>query len=501
MKNKTPIILVNSLNVDRGGVTKSALTYANLLVEECKKVYICTFLYQARHKKIIDTMYQEGLLDKRVVVLNMFEDFKPNKNNKAVTHKVKEKKYIEFKANSKDNLSYRYFKKGLYKKYKLFNEDGELLLIDYMTDSRQRYLREEYNSLGLVSRKRHMDLTHNKTRLDQYFDNKGACYLSIWINPKTMKEEKFYHFTKKPVQYSSINGLREKWLNTVIKYIKEPVFIIDKRDIDNLMKNIKHPNLKKIAVLHNNHYKSPYETGAEIKPSFNFLFNNSDLFDKIVCLTERQKKDLEKEFQLKNKTVVIPHTVETIENSSKISNKTTYTPFLAVTIARYENQKRLDEAIRAFKLVVNKIPEAKYDIYGTGGQEENLVKLIKELRLQNNVRLKGYTNDNLDKFKEASCSILTSDFEGFGRVVAESLYAGTPVVSYNTNYGPSDIVRDSIDGYIVEKGNKQELANKVIEIFENEKLHSQLSERALEVKKRFSFKQFEKNWIELLKKL
>src|SRR5699024_9323876 len=389
-------------------------------------------------------------------------------------HKIKEKNFIEFKTNKENKLSYRYFKEGLYKKYKLFDEDGQLELIDYMNDARHRYLREEYNSLGLLARRRHMDLNVNKPRLDQYFDHKGNCFLSVWVNPKTMKEEKFYHFTKKHQEYNSLNKLRTKWLNSVIKDIINPVFIIDKRDIDNLMKDVKHSNLKKIAVLHNNHLKKPYEIGAEIKPSFKFLLNNIDLFNKIVYLTEQQKKDLESEVHHENKDVVLLHAVESDDNKTETikekSKDIKYNSLLAITIARYESQKRLDEAIRAFKLVVNKIPTAKYDIYGSGSQKESLERLIMELGLEHNVRLKGYTNDNMNKFSEAACSILTSDFEGFGRVVTESLYAGTPVVSYDTNYGPSDIVRNNIDGYIVEKGNKQELANKIIEIFEDKNL-------------------------------
>lgn len=101
----------------------------------------------------------------------------------------------------------------------------------------------------------------------------------------------------------------------------EPIFIIDKREIDNLMENVIYPKLKKIAILHNNHYKSPYKMGAEIKPSFKFLLNNNNLFDKIVCLTKGQKDDLESEFHLQNKIEVITHTVRTLIKDYKVTIK------------------------------------------------------------------------------------------------------------------------------------------------------------------------------------
>jgi len=53
--------------------------------------------------------------------------------------------------------------------------------------------------------------------------------------------------------------------------------------------------------------------GAEIKPSFKFLLKNTNLFDKLVCLTEGLKDDLESEFHLQNKIEVIPRTVEVVD--------------------------------------------------------------------------------------------------------------------------------------------------------------------------------------------
>lgn len=500
MSSKVPLILVTSLNINRGGVTKSALTYANSLVKKYKKVFIGTFLYQRNYQEIINELYKEGYLDKRVKVLNMFEDTKPYKNKKNVIHKVKEKNLIEFQDYKQDKPSFRYFKNGVYAKYKRFTENGELIFIDYMDNSRQRIMREEYNTSGLLARRRHISLRTNKSILDQYFDDRKKCYLTIWINPETSKETKFFSFNEKNKEFDSLNHLRSSWLQDVIKNIDNPVLMIDIREIDNLVKYIDHPNLKTIAILHNNHYKSPYKNGAELKPGHHFLFNNSNLFDRIVCLTESQKQDIEENFSLFNKIEVIPHTVESVDNRVEMKTNV-YNPLRVVSIARFENQKRLDEAIRAFRLVVDKIPSAKYMIYGTGNQKEMLQELINKLNLQENVELKEYTQDPLRTFKEAACSILTSDLEGFGRVVAESLYSGTPVVSYDINYGPSEIIRNNVDGFIVEKGNREELAEKVIDILENEKLRNQLSTRAIEVKDRFSYKRFKQSWLELIKEI
>src|SRR5699024_1759779 len=59
---------------------------------------------------------------------------------------------------------------------------------------------------------------------------------------------------------------------------------------------------------------------------------------------------------------------------------------------------------------------------------------------------------------ESMESFLTSKTEGFGLVVMESLNAGCPVVSYDLNYGPSDLIQNGKNGILVEQNNINELA-------------------------------------------
>src|SRR5699024_2002756 len=122
--------------------------------------------------------------------------------------------------------SFRYFKNSLYMHYKRFNEDEKLSFIDYMNNARQRTMREEYNSHGLISRRRHMILNKNRPRLDQYFDDKGNCFLTIWLNSNTLKEIRFFSFIDDSKEIESLNKLRSMWLNKVIKNIDNTIFII-----------------------------------------------------------------------------------------------------------------------------------------------------------------------------------------------------------------------------------------------------------------------------------
>ncbi|GGK01620.1 glycosyl transferase family 1 [Lentibacillus kapialis] len=502
MQNVTPIILSNSVDIKRGGLTKAIFTRANTLVAKYKRVIILTLSFQQNHQEIIEEIYNKGLLSRNVEVHNMFEDLntdkKYNKKNR-ITKTGKAKGYTVFKdTKQKEYPSYRYYSNGLYVMYKRFNQDESLQFIDYMSEARHRTKREEYNQQGYVTRISHMDIVKNKPRLHRYFDNKGKCYASVWADPNTGKTGRVNLHGKSPKEFKTMEQLKKYWIENKLKKIKQPVIMTDKRDMDWLALKLKHNNLKRVAVIHNNHFNKPFDNTAEVKENYKVLFDNLDNFDKVVFLTQEQKDDVKRLFGERGNLVVIPHPAKQVNKNEQNMSIDDFNPYKAVTLARYEKQKRLDQSIKAFKIVVENIPSAEYHIYGFGKEEGNLHNLIKDLKLQDNVKLRGYAEDVSAVYKSAACSILTSDYEGFGMVLAESLVNGTPAVTYDSKYGPYDIVRDGIDGYVVAKGDIEELADKVIKIMDSKSLRDDLSKNALEVGKRFSRKDYSNCWLSLL---
>ncbi|GER72884.1 glycosyltransferase [Weizmannia acidilactici] len=500
MGNVTPIFIFNSLDTIRGGLTKAVLTRANALIDTFPQIYIFTLKYQKNHEQIINKLYESGKLDRRVKVLNMFVDIDPFKEKEKVTldpkiYEIKEDGFVEFKDNGSKELSFRYYKNGLYVKYKRFDKKNRLMLIDYMNEGRHRIRREEYNQDGTLSRVQHMDLFQNKPKLERYMSKNGECFLSLWIDPKTGKGGRCQLYYPHPIEFKNLNELYSFWITEKIKKIDNPILMTDSRKTDEILLNVTDSKCKRIAILHNNHFAKPYTAGSDIKATWKPLFNNIEKFDKVVFLTNEQKNDVSERFGKHNHFTVIPHSVI----PTYIDPKITFNPYLAVTLARYEEQKRLDEAIHAFKYVVDAIPTAEYHIYGFGPDENKLKELIEKLNLNKNVFLKGFTDNPTSVYQSASCSILTSDYEGFGLVITESLAAGTPVIAYDIKYGPKDIIRNGIDGYLVPKGDQKQLAEKIIKIMTNQDLRNQFSQNASEVVKRFSYEMYRQKWVELFK--
>lgn len=496
------MFVFKSLDIIRGGLTKAVLNRANTLAEYNNEVIFLTLAFQPRFDSIIKELHKSGSLDKRIKVINFFNDILKLDKSKRKSSKdvVEEKGFYVFKDENQSKPSYRYYKDGLYVKYKRYNKSGDLLFVDYMNESRHRYQRDEFNNKGAIIRSRQMDLFSNKPRLDSYYDNSGHCAITIWIDDKGKEGRTLFFDKRNPKEYSKLDDFYKAWVEQKLSKLSSPVVISDSRKTDDIVAKISSNKVKKVAVLHNNHFKSPYDHTAGIKKSWDPFFNNINLFNRIVFLTEEQKEDVENKFGKLKSAVVIPHAVPKTEKQ-KNENKVEVNPNLVVTLARYKKQKRLDEAIKAFSYVVKEIPDAKYHIYGFGDLQGELESLIKKLNLTNNVKLLGFTSDAIKTYKSAACSVLTSDFEGFGLVLTESLAAGTPVVSYDIKYGPKDIIRQGIDGYLVPKGDQKGMADKIIALLKNSKLRDELSNNATQVAKRFSIEKYETSWKNLIENI
>lgn len=486
----TPVFVFHSLNTGRGGLTKAVMTRANTLADHFGHVHIFTFFYQRKHQEIIQKLYDLGKLDRRVEVHNLYTDLNPFKSGLKLTHpNVDESDLVQVEDSDAPTPSYRFYKNGVYKKYKRFDKNKKLIFIEYFNEGGNRTHCEEYDEQENIVRIRNFDDHTDKPHLDRYVDENGKCYLTVQLDPEKGTEGRCRLFSPKPKTFENPNDLCAYWINQQISDFESPVLMADSRHSYEMLLKIR--SADRVVILHNNHYKS-----GRLRPALEPLFNSIREYDGVVLLTNEQKADVTKEFGALDNCFVIPHAAS--EPAADPEEKVHYHPHLAVTLARLEPQKRLDEAISAFRYVVKKIPKARYEIYGAGSQKEKLRKLIHKLGLQDNVKLMGHTSQPALQYRKAACTILTSDYEGSPLVLYEAFTEGTPAVTYKMKYGPKDIIRDGLDGFLVEKGNQKRLAAKIVQIMKKKKLREKMSACTVEVMERFSRQKYEDNWVNLV---
>lgn len=169
----------------------------------------------------------------------------------------------------------------------------------------------------------------------------------------------------------------------------------------------------------------------------------------------------------KDKIVVInnamnPKFESEARNNEAICEKDDYILY----VGRLEQQKGLEMLLESFRQI--KDTNVKLYIVGNGSQKEMLKALAIEYKISERVKFVEYTRDIIDYFRKAKMTVLSSYFEGFPNVLVESIACGTPVVSFDLPSGPSEIILEGKNGYLVDYLDCEQLADKIDKALLNE---------------------------------
>ena len=109
----------------------------------------------------------------------------------------------------------------------------------------------------------------------------------------------------------------------------------------------------------------------------------------------------------------------------------------------------------------------------------------------------GATDNIYKEYQDSAFYVMSSRYEGWGLVLVEAMSCGLPCVSFDCPYGPSDIIRDGEDGFLVENGNIQQLAEKMELLINNKELRERLGVRARLNASRFTSDNIMPQWTKL----
>lgn len=119
---------------------------------------------------------------------------------------------------------------------------------------------------------------------------------------------------------------------------------------------------------------------------------------------------------------------------------------------RLIKEKGVHLLVEAIKIIKKIRPKVKCLIIGDGPEKNNIINLIKDLKLEENIKLSGFINEYEDliaQIKQAKVFVLPSIREGFGMVVLEANASGIPVVTVNHNQNAAkDLIVEGINGLI-----------------------------------------------------
>jgi glycosyltransferase involved in cell wall biosynthesis len=153
---------------------------------------------------------------------------------------------------------------------------------------------------------------------------------------------------------------------------------------------------------------------------------------------------------------------------------------LVLSVGRLINTKNHDRLIKIFSRLNS--PGWKMMIVGGNDiKQENfrrLNKLVSDLNMESRIFLKGEDMDVERYYKRSSIFAFTSSSEGFPNVIAEALSAGLPVVSYDCIAGPSEMIIDGENGFLIPQFDDNEFQKKLQLLIENKELRKMMAEKA-----------------------
>ncbi|WP_017547501.1 glycosyltransferase [Salinicoccus carnicancri] len=517
------IFLLNSIDVNKGGLTHASLRQASTFADAGYDTQILTFSYEPRFPIICQKLKKMGKVSSKVVIRNMFEDLALyGRKDKINIRKMKidlsdyTGRYAVIQR--KNYNAYRLYNNGIYEKYIALRDDDTLDFTDYFNENRYRIRRENRNYYGQVSRVQYFSFEENKVRQEVFFDKSGTAFLNFWHEPSTGKVSRITHFGSNKEVLSETTGdavpHKLHWLKSVINEADSRVVAIsDTRTTDELLVKLDHPLAKTALRPHSNHLRNPDDPDSELNKRNRYAVENIGNVDALIVLTEKQKDDIASRFGHEDKVFVIPNYYEVnvpkirgvrsfVANVKHYSGQSGRDMSKVSVVSRFSSVKNIDHTIRAFKNVVREVPEARLEIWGSGDKKEEYADLIDSLDLGNNVLIKGYTQNPEKVYQDAALSVVTSNAEGFSLSVMESMANNTPVVSYDIRYGPSDMIEDGTNGFLIEKGDIDALSERIIHMLKNpEETRRMGSEAGRTMQTKFSKENYQDLWFSLADKL
>lgn len=233
----------------------------------------------------------------------------------------------------------------------------------------------------------------------------------------------------------------------------------------------------------------PYDFGTK----FIFLLKKGFYkhLDHLVLLTERDALKY-RQFGLTNLQVIPNEAPNIIPNLGKKREN------IIISVGRLTDQKGFDLLIKEISPLMHKFEDWKVEIYGEGELRPLLSQMITDLRMENKIFLCGAVENIHDKYQNSSIYLMTSRYEGFAMVLLEAQANGLPIVAYDCDTGPSEIVHNGQNGYLIPMGHSDDFRKRVEELIKDSEKREAMGHEALRSVQRFGKESVFLKWHALL---
>ena len=193
----------------------------------------------------------------------------------------------------------------------------------------------------------------------------------------------------------------------------------------------------------------------------------------IVAPSNGVRKELQKMGLPGHNLSVIPNPIA-IRSYSTASARPDSSLRYILGVGRLERVKGFDRLLKAFSLIERSGIDLV--ILGDGTQRSALLEISHELRIAPYVQFLGVVADVDAWYRHAACFVLTSHNEGFSNVLVEAMASGCPIVSFDCEHGPAEILDGGRNGILVAQDDITGLSVAIQRLVSDQALRRRLSD-------------------------
>lgn len=285
-----------------------------------------------------------------------------------------------------------------------------------------------------------------------HFNNKFRFY-------NTLKTLFFLRKKIKEIKPLTVLSFGELWNSFVLLStlgLKFPIYVSDRCNPE-----------KKLSFIQENLRKYLYRTAAGV-------------------IVQTKKAENIYKRMIKNKNIIaIGNPIREINDRADIIKEN-----IVLTIGRLIETKHHEQLIKMF---INAAPsDWKLMIVGDDAQKQNvrakLESLIKELNAEERIFLTGTRKDVDELYLKSKIFAFTSSSEGFPNVIGEAQAAGLPVIAYDCVAGPSELIENGVNGFLIPLFDTKEFEEKLKLLIKDKHLRNRMGMIGRETIKKYSVK-------------
>lgn len=284
------------------------------------------------------------------------------------------------------------------------------------------------------------------------------------------------------------------------------IYVMDRSDyFEEILETLNSPTYT-VLHLHNSHAGDAQKTDTSImNNNYEYSLTDANRYDAIVSATEKQTKDVKTRFEPDIDMFTIP--VGVIKNEDLEQDRIPMSDrkkHSIVVTARVAPEKQINKIIDAMGMAKKEIPDINMEVYGYVDHSNDDIAMkrinasLDEYDLRDAVKLHEYTNDVAGVQRNAQIYALASVMEGFNLALMEAQSQGDVGITFDTNYGPNELIVNDENGYVVDYDDTKALSDCMVKLFTDDDLLQSMSDKAYELSNRFSEDSVWKAWEDLI---